>query len=72
MAPMQQKKLITIMFFILATFISGAMSRNFPEAPLYERYEQWMAQHGRKYINSVEKEKRFNIFKYNMEYIDKF
>lgn len=31
-----------------------------------------MAQHGRKYINSVEKEKRFNIFKDNMEYIDKF
>ncbi|XP_075665574.1 senescence-specific cysteine protease SAG12-like [Castanea sativa] len=72
MALIQQKKLIAITFFILETFISGAMSRNFPDAPLYERYEQWMAQHGRKYINSVEKEKRFNIFKDNLEYIDKF
>ena len=59
------------MFFILETFISRAMSRNFPKAPLYERYEQWMAQHGRNYIDSMEQEKRFNIFKDNIEYIDK-
>nr|XP_023884001.1 zingipain-2-like [Quercus suber] len=68
----QQKKLITIMFFILETLISQAMCRTLLEDSLAERHEQWMVQYGRSYKDSAEKEKRFKIFKDNVEYIDKF
>ena len=60
------------MFFILETLISRAMSSTFPESLLSERYELWLAQYGRKHVNSEEQEKRFYIFKDNVEYIDKF
>lgn len=60
------------MFFILETLISRAMSRPFSESLISERYEIWLAQYGRKHVNSEEQEKRFNIFKDNVEYIDKF
>ena len=72
MALIEPKKLITIMFFILETLISRAMSSTFPESLLSERYELWLAQYGRKHVNSEEQEKRFYIFKDNVEYIDKF
>ncbi|XP_075665578.1 ananain-like [Castanea sativa] len=48
------------------------MSNTFSESLLSERYELWLAQYGRKHVNSEEQEKRFNIFKDNVEYIDKF
>ncbi|KAL4649372.1 hypothetical protein ACB092_01G010000 [Castanea dentata] len=72
MALTQQKKLITVMFFILETLISQAMCRTLLEDTLAERHEQWMVQYGRSYKDSAEKEKRFKIFKDNVEYIDKF
>ncbi|KAK7840130.1 ervatamin-B [Quercus suber] len=72
MALTQQKKLITVMFFILETLISQAMCRTLLEDSLAERHEQWMVQYGRSYKDSAEKEKRFKIFKDNVEYIDKF
>ena len=60
------------MFFILETLISQAMCRTLLEDSLAERHEQWMVQYGRSYKDSAEKEKRFKIFKDNVEYIDKF
>ncbi|OAY82761.1 senescence-specific cysteine protease SAG39-like [Ananas comosus] len=33
-------------------------------------HEQWMAQHGRVYKDAAEKERRFRIFKANVEYIE--
>ncbi|XP_021728546.1 zingipain-2-like [Chenopodium quinoa] len=39
---------------------------------LKERHERWMTQYGRVYKDEIEKEKRFNIFKTNVEYIDNF
>ncbi|XP_065626004.1 ervatamin-C, partial [Quercus suber] len=48
------------------------MSRTSFESPLYEIYELWLAQYGRNYVNSIDQEKRFNVFKDNVEYIDKF
>ncbi|KAK9714565.1 hypothetical protein RND81_06G103700 [Saponaria officinalis] len=36
------------------------------------RYEQWIAQHGRVYENELEKEKRYRIFEENVKYIDTF
>ena len=60
------------MFFILETLISQAMCRTLLEDSLAGRHEQWMVQYGRSYKDSAEKEKRFKIFKDNIEYIDKF
>nr|POE71013.1 senescence-specific cysteine protease sag39 [Quercus suber] len=48
------------------------MCRTLLEDSLAERHEQWMVQYGRSYKDSAEKEKRFKIFKDNVEYIDKF
>ncbi|KAH0453535.1 hypothetical protein IEQ34_017859 [Dendrobium chrysotoxum] len=38
--------------------------------PMEVRYQQWMAQYGRIYKDPIEKARRFNIFKANLEYID--
>ncbi|KAK9132073.1 hypothetical protein Scep_011601 [Stephania cephalantha] len=42
------------------------------ESSMLKRHEQWMALHGRKYKDVVEKEKRFNVFKENVKYIEQF
>ncbi|GMY37562.1 senescence-specific cysteine protease SAG12-like [Fagus crenata] len=66
------KNLITLTLLILGTWISQAMSRTLLEDSLAEQHEKWMAQYGRNYADGVEKEKRFKIFKDNVEFIDKF
>ncbi|KAK4268180.1 hypothetical protein QN277_024868 [Acacia crassicarpa] len=47
-------------------------SRILQEASIQERHEQWMIQYGRVYKDPQEGEKRFNIFKQNVEYIESF
>ena len=42
------------------------------EMTMHERHEQWMSQHGRVYGDSAEKERRFQIFKANVELIESF
>ncbi|KAJ4954930.1 hypothetical protein NE237_011713 [Protea cynaroides] len=42
------------------------------ETSMMDRHEQWMAQYGRVYKNVLEKEKRFLLFKKNMEFIESF
>ncbi|CAK9176583.1 unnamed protein product [Ilex paraguariensis] len=42
------------------------------DASIYERHEQWMAQYGRVYKDSDEKDNRFKIFKENVERIESF
>lgn len=39
---------------------------------MVKRHEEWMANFGRVYKDSVEKEKRFKIFKENVEFIEAF
>lgn len=39
---------------------------------MLQRHEEWMAQHGRVYKDAVEKERRYKIFKDNVEYIANF
>ena len=63
------KKLITAMLLVLGTWISQSLSRTLLEESIVERHEQWMAQHGRNYIDDVDKKTRFKIFKDNVEYI---
>ncbi|KAK8942828.1 hypothetical protein KSP39_PZI009196 [Platanthera zijinensis] len=37
-----------------------------------QRYQQWMAQHGKAYKDAAEKAHRFEIFKSNMEHVERF
>ncbi|XP_030456587.1 senescence-specific cysteine protease SAG12-like [Syzygium oleosum] len=39
---------------------------------MQERHEQWMAHHGQVYKDAAEKERRFVIFKNNVEFIESF
>lgn len=39
---------------------------------VFHRHDQWMVRHGRTYKDNAEKEKRFKIFKDNMELIESF
>ncbi|KAE8653826.1 Senescence-specific cysteine protease SAG39 [Hibiscus syriacus] len=48
------------------------MSRPIHEIAIVEKHEQWMVDYGRNYNSESEKEKRFNIFKENLEYIESF
>ncbi|KAK5833947.1 hypothetical protein PVK06_017814 [Gossypium arboreum] len=48
------------------------MSRTILESTIVDKHEQWMADFSRKYESKLEKEKRLNIFKDNLEYIESF
>jgi len=50
----------------------GATSRTLQEVSMIERHEQWMASYGKVYKDAQEKEKRFQIFKGNVQYIETF
>ena len=55
---------------VLGVFVFGAMARGIADEPMSRRHEQWMAQYGRVYEDAEEKQRRFQIFKDNYEYIE--
>ncbi|XP_073109173.1 senescence-specific cysteine protease SAG39 [Elaeis guineensis] len=55
---------------VLGVWVSGATARGIADVPMSTRHEQWMAQYGRVYKDAVEKERRFQIFKDNSNYIE--
>ncbi|XP_073029551.1 senescence-specific cysteine protease SAG39-like [Primulina eburnea] len=55
---------------LLGMYSSVATSRSIPGRTMAERHEQWMMQYGRVYNDGVEKAKRFEIFKNNVEFIE--
>lgn len=57
---------------ILITLAHQAETRSLHEPSMLETHEQWMARYGRVYANSTEKEKRSQIFKANVNYIESF
>ncbi|KAI3834831.1 hypothetical protein MKW92_024995 [Papaver armeniacum] len=60
-------------FIILATWVSQAMSSRVAllhEPTMVDRHQEWMIQYGKVYKNQAEMEKRFNIFKANVEFIE--
>ncbi|BFG25041.1 hypothetical protein CerSpe_113150 [Prunus speciosa] len=59
-----------VLILMLGTWSSEATSRNLQDASMYERYEQWMVRYGREYNDVNEKQKRFEIFKKNVAYIE--
>ncbi|KAK8300269.1 hypothetical protein V6Z11_D05G372500 [Gossypium hirsutum] len=58
------------LFLILGTLESLAMCRTILESTIVDKHEQWMVDFSRKYESQLEKEKRLNIFKDNLEYIE--
>ena len=72
MASTIQKQYILALILFIAIGISQVMSRKLHEPSMRERHEQWMAKYGIVYKDAAEKEKRFLIFKENVEFIESF
>ncbi|XP_044502762.1 ervatamin-B-like [Mangifera indica] len=72
MALMYQKLCVSAIFILLAIAAPQATSRELQELPWRQRHEQWMSKHGKVYKDADEKERRFKIFKNNVEYIQSF
>ncbi|KAJ4700572.1 Cysteine Protease [Melia azedarach] len=70
MAFTLEKYFAIAVLMILATWASQAMSRTLNEASIEEKFEQWIAQHGRTYEDGLEKDRRFNIFKDNLALVE--
>ncbi|KAK4845233.1 hypothetical protein QYF36_002595 [Acer negundo] len=63
---------ISAVLLVLALSASQVTSRKLQQVSLSERYEQWMFKYGKVYENDKEKERRFEIFKDNVELIESF
>ncbi|KAL6134148.1 hypothetical protein ACLB2K_066381 [Fragaria x ananassa] len=55
---------------MLGAWSSEATSRSLQDVIMYGRYEQWMARYERVYSDIDEKEKRFQIFKENVAFVE--
>ncbi|KAJ6835295.1 senescence-specific cysteine protease SAG39-like [Iris pallida] len=64
---------LCLALLILGIWSSQASaSRKLTEMSMEERHEQWMARHGQVYKDEAEKDRRFEIFKTNIELIESF
>lgn len=73
MAMKLQRTSIFLAFLVLGMWVSQANSRKLNAVvSMSERHEQWMAHYGRSYNDNAEKERRFLIFKDNVEFIVSF
>ncbi|KAI4296804.1 hypothetical protein L6164_036727 [Bauhinia variegata] len=72
MAVSVDVKLLIASCFTFWACAFPVMSRSLYEASVATTHEQWMAKHGRAYANDAEKEKRFQIFMQNLQYIESF
>ncbi|KAK6283916.1 hypothetical protein POUND7_002868 [Theobroma cacao] len=54
------------------TWASQAMCSTLDEAVIAKKHRRWMTHHRSTYENQAEKERRFKIFKDNLEYIENF
>lgn len=72
MALTIKNKLFFMAVLVVGLCASQALSRSLHEATMNERHEMWMAKYGRVYKDNAEKERQFNIFKANLEFIESF
>ncbi|XP_050370643.1 senescence-specific cysteine protease SAG12-like [Argentina anserina] len=74
MTHYEQNLVMIVIFIVLGILASQATSLASYKtiSQLADKHEQWMAKHGRKYPDSKEKERRFAIFKKNVEFVEKF
>ncbi|GMI82304.1 senescence-associated gene 12 [Hibiscus trionum] len=59
-----------VLLFVLGLWASQVSPRSVPEVSMSDRFEQWASSYNRLYQDATEKEKRFQIFKENAEYIE--
>ncbi|XP_006657083.1 senescence-specific cysteine protease SAG39-like [Oryza brachyantha] len=67
--------LISIMYCCPAGFVVAARERSAAaggDSVMKERFEKWAAEHGRTYEDSLEKARRFEVFKSNAQFVDSF
>ncbi|CAJ1978780.1 unnamed protein product [Sphenostylis stenocarpa] len=72
MSSFSQNNYVLVLFLVFTVWTCEVMSRRLPEATSSERHEKWMAQYGKVYKDAAEKEKRFQIFKNNAQFIESF
>lgn len=59
------------LFLVICTLFAGpVVSDGSYDDAMKARHEQWMAQYKRVYTNAEEKQRRFQVFKRNVEYIE--
>ncbi|CAI8591027.1 unnamed protein product [Vicia faba] len=66
------KHLITVCIVVLWAYAYPSMSQMLSESSVIKAHQQWMTKYGITYKNSSEMQKRFQIFKENLDYIEKF
>ncbi|BAT89967.1 hypothetical protein LR48_Vigan08g087800 [Vigna angularis] len=72
MSSFTQNNHLLVLLLVLTVWTCHVMSRRLPQATSSERHENWMAQYGKVYKDAAEKEKRFQIFKNNVQFIESF
>lgn len=68
----KQCLVLAALFAVLSSAAWGRKLSDPESTSMAERHEQWMAQHGRIYRDDAERQRRFDIFKSNVELIDSF
>ncbi|KAG5149847.1 hypothetical protein JHK82_016728 [Glycine max] len=64
---------ISLAMLLCMTFLAFQVTcRTLQDASMYERHEQWMTRYGKVYKDPQEREKRFRVFKENVNYIEAF
>ena len=71
-AKIQFHHISLALLFCLGFLAFQVTCRTLQDATMYERHEQWMARYGKVYKDPQEREKRFRIFKENVNYIEAF
>ncbi|CAL9014300.1 unnamed protein product [Prunus brigantina] len=69
---LEWKLMISMFIVVSGTWESKAASTTLDEASMAMKHELWMAKYARIYVDNAEKERRFKIFKENVEFIEKF
>ncbi|XP_027345345.1 senescence-specific cysteine protease SAG39-like [Abrus precatorius] len=72
MRSFSQNHCIFVLLLLLTVWSSHVMSRRLLQECTSKRHEKWMAQYGKVYEDAIEKDKRFQIFKKNVEFIESF
>ncbi|KAJ9171078.1 hypothetical protein P3X46_019126 [Hevea brasiliensis] len=65
--------LIALLIFIMADLVSSRkLYLHDQSSSMHERHQLWMKKYGRVYRDKAEKERRFEIFKHNVKFIESF
>ncbi|CDO96765.1 unnamed protein product [Coffea canephora] len=60
------KQFVCCFLIIIISWEPQALSRMIPDVSMIERHEDWMSSYGRQYKDAAEKERRYNIFRANV------